>query len=333
MVGLDSRVVLSVSGLKTYFFTSLGVVHAVDGISFHIREGEAVALVGESGSGKSMTARSIMGLVPSPPGKLLEGEVLFEGRDLTKLDESQLRQVRGDRISMVFQDPMTFLNPVMSVGDQVSEAIRAHKRLGKEMLHDAVIDALTRARVPDPTNIIHSYPHQLSGGMRQRVLIAMAVSCAPALIIADEPTTALDVTVQAQILRLLGKIIRDTGTSLLLITHDLGIVAGICDRVYVMYAGQIIEDANVFDLYTTPLHPYTQGLLRCVTAAEGRVSQYHTIDGDVADLIAPPSGCRFHPRCPQAMAICRERSPQVLLHEGLRAACWLYSGEPGQAEV
>lgn len=323
-MNISAHTLLSVSNLRTYFFMNKGTIHAVDGVSFYIDEGEAVGLVGESGCGKTITARSIMRLIPSPPARIVDGEILFDGKDIVTLDESEAREILGGEISMIFQDPMTFLNPIMSVGEQVSEVIRFHQKLKGQELHQAVISALDRARVPDPNNIIHSYPHELSGGMRQRVLIAMAVSCSPKLIIADEPTTALDVTVQAQIIRLIENIIKEMNTSILIITHDLGIVAGICDRVYVMYAGQIIEEASVSELYDSPLHPYTQGLLGCVTSAAKRVTEFTSIEGTVPNLMDPPSGCRFHPRCSHVMPICIEKSPQYLRQEGLKVACWLY---------
>jgi oligopeptide/dipeptide ABC transporter ATP-binding protein len=323
---MSSDALLEVRNLSTHFRTSEGILRAVDAVSLEVRAGETVGIVGESGSGKSVTARSIMRLIATPSGYIASGSIEFEGRDLLSLNEIEMQRIRGARISMVFQDPMTFLNPIMTVGAQVAEVIRLHRRLRGKHLENNVIDALRQARVPTPETLTHFYPHQLSGGMRQRVLIAIAMACSPALLIADEPTTALDVTIQAQILRILKNIVRRDNTALLLITHDLGVIAGMCDRVYVMYAGQIVEEADVVTLFERPKHPYTQGLLRSVTPKPKSADRFPSIEGHVPNLLSPPSGCRFHPRCPQSMPICREKDPMVMLADPRRigAACWLY---------
>ncbi|HXG52546.1 MAG TPA: ABC transporter ATP-binding protein [candidate division Zixibacteria bacterium] len=316
------NVLLEVKGLKTYLRTSLGLVRAVDGVDLCISKGEAVGLVGESGCGKTMTAHSLLKLVPSPPGFIEEGEIRFRGRDLLRLDEREMREVRGREISMVFQDPMTYLNPVMKVGRQIAEAIAAPAP------EQSVLKLLESVGIADPPKVAQQYPHELSGGMRQRVLIAIAVANAPSLLIADEPTTALDVTVQAQILDLVKTIKAEKGTSLLLITHDLGIVAEICDRIYVMYAGKIVESGDVFSIFEEPLHPYTQGLLRSsLSIAEFR-EKLETIEGAVPNLLDPPAGCRFHPRCPAAMSVCREKEPSPVQEKpGRQVSCWLYEKE------
>jgi oligopeptide transport system ATP-binding protein len=319
---------LEIRGLKTYFHTSRGVVRAVDGVDFEIRKGEAVGLVGESGCGKTMTAFSIMRLVP-PPGQIVEGSIWFgEGikrRDLTKVSEKEMMEVRGGMISMVFQDPMTYLNPVMKIYDQIAEAIVLHQNVSKEEARRKAIEALERVRIPAPSVVARYYPHQLSGGMRQRALIAMAISCGPELLIADEPTTALDVTVQAQVLELIKQLKREMGMALMLITHDLGIVADICDKVCVMYAGEIVEEGDVLRIYRDPKHPYTSGLLRSTLSIDEFKENLVTIEGVVPDLTNPPRGCRFHPRCPEASNRCRESEPPLVeLAEG-RVSCWLYA--------
>jgi peptide/nickel transport system ATP-binding protein len=317
---------LEVQNLSTHFFTSEGIVRAVDDVSMMVRAGEAVGLVGESGSGKSITARSIMRLVASPPGRIAGGRIGFGGRDLIDLDEAAMQRIRGAEISMIFQDPATFLNPIMTVGSQVAEVLRAHRGQRRGVLRTSVIKALRDARVPSPEIITHYYPHQLSGGMRQRVLIAIAMACSPALLIADEPTTALDVTIQAQILQILKAIVREQNTALLLITHDLGVVADICDRVYVMYAGQIVEHGETVELFEHPRHPYTRGLLRSVASANRKVDIFPGIEGHMPNLLAPPAGCRFHPRCEYVMPICRERDPVIAMQASdRRPACWLYA--------
>ncbi|MBI4183197.1 MAG: ABC transporter ATP-binding protein [Proteobacteria bacterium] len=315
---------LRVEDLTTHIFTPAGVVRAVEGVSLRIRPSEAVALVGESGCGKSMTALSLMRLV-RPPVRILGGRVWFKGRDLLALSEAEMRMVRGGEIAMVFQDPMTFLNPVFRVGDQVAEAICIHQGLGRRAAEAGALEALRHVKIPAPEAVVHYYPHQLSGGMRQRVLIAMAVACRPALLIADEPTTALDVTIQAQIMALLSDIRRELGSALLLISHDLGLVAEYCDRVYVMYAGEIVEEADVFGLFKGPQHPYTAALLKSSLNIDHRVAAFEAIEGQPPNLIAPPPGCRFHPRCPRAFEPCSRSAPPVVTLEGGRVArCWLH---------
>ena len=320
---------LSVENLTTYLFADTGTVRAVEEVSLEIGRGEAVALVGESGCGKSMTALSLMRLV-RPPGKILGGRVAFDGVSLLDLREDEMRALRGGRIAMIFQDPMTFLNPLMRVGDQIAEAVRLHQGLGARAAWTAAREALALVRIPAPDTVIEYYPHQLSGGMRQRVLIAMAISSRPVLLIADEPTTALDVTVQAQIMELLGDIRRDLGSAMLLITHDLGLVAEFCDRIYVMYAGQIVESADVERLFASPQHPYTRALLKSTLGADVRVDAFESIGGQPPDLARPPAGCRFHPRCPEAVKRCATDEPPVCQPApGRQARCWLLVEDAG----
>jgi len=319
---------LSAEDLKTYFFTSSGVVHAVDGVSFYVDENEAVGIVGESGCGKTMSAFSVMRLVPSPPGRIVAGKVLYRGKDLLKLSDDEMRQIRGKEIAMVFQDPMTYLNPVLRIKDQLGESITLHQ--GKKNIEVEVQEALELVRIPAPRRVANGYPHELSGGMRQRVLIALALVSHPSLLIADEPTTALDVTIQAQILELLKEIRRETMTSLILISHDLGLIAEACERVYVMYAGHMVEHAKIIDLYENPKHPYTIGLLKSVLSIDEFKEDLYVINGSVPNLIDPPSGCRFHPRCPECMAKCTEEvPPRVILRRGDKmheVSCWLFTG-------
>ena len=317
---------LEVEGLTTHLFTDTGVVRAVDGIDLRIAAGEAVALVGESGCGKSMTAASIMRLV-RPPGRIIAGAVRFDGRDLTTIAEHEMRALRGGRIAMIFQDPMTFLNPLMRVGDQIAEAVMLHQGLRARAAWSVAHDALKLVRIPAPDSVISYYPHQLSGGMRQRVLIAMAISSRPALLIADEPTTALDVTVQAQIMRLLRDIRAELGSAMLLITHDLSLVAEYCDRVYVMYAGRLVEEADVFSIFRAPQHPYTRALLRSTLGPDRKIADFTSIDGQPPSLIAPPQGCRFHPRCPERLARCTSDTPPWQATARGGAACWLLQGQ------
>ena len=305
---------LQVRDLRTYFATDRGEARAVDGISFEVREGETVALVGESGCGKSVTALSILRLLPEPPGRLLAGSsVQLRGEELISAAESRLREVRGGEISMIFQEPMTSLNPLLTIGQQVSEAIREHEAMsiatgerGGAAARRAAIEWLDRVGIPDPEHRYAYYPHQPSGGMRQRVMIAMALSTRPSLLIADEPTTALDVTVQRQILELLASLQRELGTAVLLITHDLGVVAQVADRVLVMYAGQIVEEASVGALFRAPQHPYTEGLLQAIPDLEERRERLAEIPGNVPHATAWPPGCRFRPRCPYAWSRCRD---------------------------
>lgn len=320
---------LEILDLRTHFYTSRGVVRAVDRVNLAIRKGEAVGLVGESGCGKTMTAFSVMRLVPSP-GKIVGGEIWFgngNGRqDLTKVSEEQMMEVRGEKISMVFQDPMTYLNPVMRIHDQIAEAIVLHQKVSRNEARKKAIELLEKVRIPIPSTVADYYPHQLSGGMRQRALIAMAISCNPELLIADEPTTALDVTVQAQVLELIKQLKREMDMALMLITHDLGIVADTCDRVCVMYAGQIVEEGEVHGIYRQPKHPYTSGLLRSTLSIDEFKENLVTIEGIVPDLTSPPRGCRFHPRCSQASDQCRETEPPLFELTGrAKVSCWLYA--------
>lgn len=319
--------VLTVRDLKMHFFTYDGVVKAVDGVNLEIGKGEVIGLVGESGCGKSMTAFSIVRLVPSP-GRILGGEVVFRGKKLLELTEREMRNIRGKEISMIFQDPLTYLNPIMKIGDQIAENILLHQGFKKKEANRKVIEALEMVRLPTPAKIAKYYPHQLSGGMRQRVMIAMAISCNPSLLIADEPTTFLDVTVQAQILNLIRDLTKKLRISLIMITHDLGIVAEICDRVYIMYAGKIVEQADVLSLYEDCKHPYTVGLLESALSIDEFKEKLESIKGTVPELINPPSGCRFHPRCEQRKAICSQKEPPLIeIDQAHTISCWLYSEE------
>jgi len=320
---------LEILNLKTHFYTSRGAVRAVDGVNFAIRKGEAVGLVGESGCGKTMTAFSVMRLVPSP-GKIVGGEIWFSDwnsrRNLAKIPEEEMRDVRGGKIAMVFQDPMTYLNPVMRIYDQIAEAIMLHQEVPREEARKKAIELLAKVRIPAPLTVAQYYPHELSGGMRQRALIAMAISCNPELLIADEPTTALDVTVQAQVLELIKQLKREMNMALMLITHDLGIVADTCDRVCVMYAGEIVEEGDVYEIYKEPKHPYTMGLLKSTLSIDEFKENLVTIEGVVPDLTNPPQGCRFHPRCSNVSDRCREAPPPTVeVGKSARVSCWSYA--------
>jgi peptide/nickel transport system ATP-binding protein len=321
-----AEAVLEVAGLTTVFFTRRGLLTAVADVSLTLRAGETLALVGESGCGKSMTALSVMRLVPDPPGRIVAGSVRLAGEDLLALDEAAMRGVRGKEISMIFQEPMTSLNPVQTIGAQVSEAIRLHEDVSRAEAREKAVDALRLVRIPDPAQRAREYPHQLSGGMRQRAMIAMALACRPRVLIADEPTTALDVTIQAQILELMTSLQRELGTALLLITHDLGVVAETARRVIVMYAGRQVEEAPVEALFDEPLHPYTRGLLAAVPRLGGGrpgATRLADIPGAVPPLTALPAGCAFAPRCPMADALCRaEQPPLEPKRPDHRAACW-----------
>jgi oligopeptide/dipeptide ABC transporter ATP-binding protein len=301
----------------------------VDGVSLGIQKGEALGLVGESGCGKTMTAFSIMGLVPSP-GKIVGGEIWFNyddsRKDLTKTSEEEMRKVRGGKISMVFQDPMTYLNPVMKICDQIAEAIVLHQEVPRNEARRKAVEILEKVRIPIPSTVAQYYPHELSGGMRQRALIAMAISCNPDLLIADEPTTALDVTVQAQVLELIKQLKNEMNMALMLITHDLGIVADTCDRVCVMYAGRIVEEGNVYEIYREPQHPYTMGLLKSTLSIDEFKETLVTIEGTVPDLTNLPPGCRFRPRCSQISDRCRETMPPMVeVKKGHKVSCWRYA--------
>ena len=322
---------LEVEGLKTYFQTRAGVVKSVDDISFHIGEGELLGLVGESGCGKSITALSIMRLI-STPGKIVGGSIRFRGEELTTASAERLREIRGNDIAMIFQDPMTSLNPVFTVGEQIAEALRLHRKLNKQDAWKAAIEAMREVSIPSPETRANDYPHQLSGGLRQRVMIAMALACDPELLIADEPTTALDVTIQAQILELLDQLRQTRKLAVLLITHDLGVVAEVADRVCVMYTGKIIEESGVDEIFRNPKHPYTQGLLRSVPKLTARdiakESRLLTIEGMVPNPTDLPPGCHFAPRCPFRMERCTKAEiPLYQLDNEVRVRCVLYDEE------
>ena len=321
--------VLEVEGLRTWFFTRRGVVRAVDDVSFALREGETLAIVGESGCGKSITALSILGLVPSPPGRIVGGTVKLRGTDLLRVDEEAMRRVRGNAISMIFQEPMTSLNPVMTIGAQIEEALLLHQaEKGRAAVRERAIEMLRLVRIPEPERRAREYPHQLSGGMRQRAMIAMALSCNPRVLIADEPTTALDVTIQAQILELVVDLQRRLGTAVILITHDLGVVAETADRVIVMYAGRKVEEAEVVALFDRPLHPYTVGLMGSIPhLVEETTERLAEIPGMVPALTDLPPGCAFAPRCPMARDRCRAEAPPFAeWRPGHFSACW-FAGE------
>ncbi|HME93521.1 MAG TPA: ABC transporter ATP-binding protein [Methylomirabilota bacterium] len=320
---------LDVKNLKTYFFTDEGVVRAVDGVDLYIEKGETLGVVGESGCGKSVTALSIMKLIPQPPGRIVEGEIIYDGTNLVTLAANRMRKIRGKEISMIFQEPMTSLNPVFTCGEQIAEAIRLHEGLGRRDAMAKTVDMLKLVHIPNAERRVKEYPHQLSGGMRQRIMIAMALSCNPKLLIADEPTTALDVTIQAQILDLLNELKSKLRMAVMLITHDMGVIAETAQRVVVMYAAKVAEEAPVADLFKEPLHPYTQGLLRSIPRIDLAATSHRrleTIPGTVPTLrgdIAP--GCRFAPRCPFVKSVCTEKDPVLKeVKPGHKVSCWLY---------
>ena len=318
---------LEIRGLKTHFATDDGMVHAVDGVDLAIDEGETLGVVGESGSGKSVTAFSVMRLLPMPPAKIVAGEILFRGRDLLKASDAEMRAIRAKEIAMVFQEPMTSLNPVYTVGEQIAEVVRLHQRLGRRAAMDRAVEMLRLVRIPRPEQRVRDYPHQFSGGMRQRVMIAMALSCNPKLLIADEPTTALDVTIQAQILDLLGDLKQRMGMAVMLITHAMGVIAETAQRVVVMYAGEVVEQATVEQLFRAPRHPYTQGLIRSIPRIDRAATQkmpLETISGVVPSLLNPPLGCRFAPRCTFVRAECTAATPPLReITPGHHVACVL----------
>lgn len=317
--------ILQVKNLQTHFTSDSGVVKAVDGVSFEVEKGETLGIVGESGSGKSVTALSIMGLLKDTPGEIVGGEILYEGTDLTKINERKMRDIRGNDIAMIFQEPMTSLNPVYKIGLQIEESIILHMKVSKKEARSRSIQMLTAVGISRPEKIVFEFPHQLSGGMRQRVMIAMAMACNPKVLIADEPTTALDVTIQAQILELMKDLTTTTDTAILLITHDLGVVAEMCDRVVVMYGGRAVEESDVLSIFTNPKHPYTQGLLESIPKIGDRVDRLKSIPGNVPIPSHMPKGCKFAPRCPHAMDICWEKEPPFdKLSENHSVRCWLY---------
>jgi peptide/nickel transport system ATP-binding protein len=316
---------LEIKGLKTHFKTDDGMVHAVDGVDMHVAEGETLGVVGESGCGKSVTAFTVMRLVPIPPARIVAGEILWKGRNLLALSDAEMRRIRAKEIAMVFQEPMTSLNPVYTVGEQIAEVVRLHEDAGRKAAMDRAVEMLKLVRIPNPEKRIRDYPHQFSGGMRQRVMIAMALSCNPKLLIADEPTTALDVTIQAQILDLLNDLKDRLGMAVMLITHAMGVVAETAQRVVVMYAGKVVEEASVADLFGSPRHPYTQGLIRSIPRIDTAATQkkrLETIGGVVPSLLDPPVGCRFAARCPHAQPECIAATPPLQhVKAGHSAAC------------
>jgi oligopeptide/dipeptide ABC transporter ATP-binding protein len=317
---------VSVENLKTYFYTEDGIVPAIDGVSFEVKKGETLAIVGESGSGKSVTSLSIMRLIPQPPGKILDGDIKFQGESLLTKSDKEMRAIRGNRISMIFQEPMTSLNPVYKVGDQISETIILHQKKNKKEALTEAINLLNLVGIPEPERRINQYPHELSGGMRQRVMIAIALACHPELLIADEPTTALDVTIQNQILQLMKNLKQKSNMSIMLITHDLGVVAEMADRVVVMYSGQIVEQGDVFTIFENPKHPYTEGLLKSMPSAEKRVGKLYAIDGVVPNPLNLPPGCRFADRCEYATSLCHQEMPQIQeINENEVVRCWKYT--------
>jgi oligopeptide/dipeptide ABC transporter ATP-binding protein len=322
---------IQVKNLQTSFFTPEGEVRAIDGVSFEIGEGKTLGLVGESGCGKSVTSLSIMRLIPSPPGRIVGGEILYRGRDLLTLDKEEMRKIRGNEISMIFQEPMTSLNPVFTVGNQIGEAIQLHQGLGRKETRQKTIEMLRLVKIADPESRVDAYPHQLSGGMRQRVMIAMALSCNPSLLIADEPTTALDVTIQAQILELMKELQEKIRMALLLITHDLGVVAEQADDVAIMYAGKIVERARTAAIFARPLHPYTVGLLNSLPGTGAKKKKrLDAIPGVVPSPLDLPSGCRFRDRCPRAGGICAQQEPELIETEaGHNIACYFPHSEQG----
>jgi oligopeptide/dipeptide ABC transporter ATP-binding protein len=320
---VQDDVILEVNDLRTYFQTSYGTVKAVDGVSYYVKRGETLGVVGESGSGKSVTALSIMRLIPSPPGYIVGGEVILDGQNVLDLSDGEMAKIRGSKVGMILQDPMTALNPVFNIENQVGEAIRIHQNLKGQSLVDKIIHSLRQVRIPAAESRMKDYPHQLSGGMRQRVVGAISISCAPIVLIADEPTTALDVTIQAGYLRLLKEIQAETGVAIIFITHDFGIVAKMCDRVAIMYAGRIVETGDVRQIFNDPAHPYSEALLASVPKLEERTERLYSIEGQPPPLFDLPPGCPFAPRCEYAQDVCREAYPvRVEIGEEHTASCW-----------
>ena len=324
--------ILEIKNLHTYFYTDSGVIKSVDGVDIELREGTTLGIVGESGSGKSVTALSVMGLLMGTTGKVAEGEILVEGRDLTKLDDEERRKMRGEKISMIFQEPMTSLNPVMKIGDQITECILMHNNISKQEAWDKAVEMLKLTGVPRVERMMKEYPFQLSGGQRQRVMIAMALVCKPKILIADEPTTALDVTIQAQILDLMENLKQKTGTSILFITYDLGVVAEVCDDVVVMYSGRVVEKGDVRSIFASPSHPYTKGLLASIPKLGECAEELESIPGNVPNPKYMPQGCKFAPRCSCAFDKCREEEPGFYdVGEGHMSRCWLCEKKGGDA--
>ncbi|OBZ19557.1 dipeptide/oligopeptide/nickel ABC transporter ATP-binding protein [Bacillus sp. FJAT-27264] len=316
---------MRIDGLSTHFFTEDGEVKAVDDVSFRVREGETVCIVGESGCGKSVTAMSIMGLVESPGGRVTSGSIEFQGEDLLQLDKHTLRSMRGHELAMIFQEPMSSLNPVIKIGEQIMEPLRVHLKLNKKEARARAIELISQVGISRPEQIADSYPHELSGGMLQRIMIAIAISCGPKLLIADEPTTALDVTIQAQILDMLQQFKADSGMSILLITHDLGVVAEMADYVIVMYSGKIVEEGEVVELFSNPKHPYTRGLLKSKPVINQRQEELYSIPGQVPNPLELAPSCYFHDRCEHCMPVCRSKQPVLQdISNGQKVSCWLY---------
>ena len=339
----QSKLILEIKNLKIHFNTFEGTAQVVDGVSFSLHKGDTLGLVGETGCGKSITAKAILRLLPTPPTRIASGEILFEDRDILKMDDPEIQQIRGNQIAMIFQDPVTFLNPVFTIEHQMVDVIVAHQKTRQKFIraHDkagdgAVIDKeaakakaielLQHVRIPQAARRIRSYPHEFSGGMRQRVLIAMALSGSPQILIADEPTTALDVTIQAQILKLMKDLVQEHHNSVLLISHDLGVVAKLCTRIAVMYAGNIVETCPTATIFNRPLHPYTKGLLKSIPVFSSARERLQGIRGNIPNFVTPPPGCRFHPRCPEVMDICRQKKPELLeMSSGHQVSCFLYT--------
>ena len=320
--------ILEVKHLKTYFHTDAGLSKAVNDVSFSVEKGKTLGIVGESGCGKSITSLSIMGLVEIPPGKIAGGEIIFEGEDLLKKNEEEMSKIRGKKIAMIFQEPMTSLNPVFTIGQQITEALMLHEKLTKKEARERGIEMLKMVKIPLAEKRFDEYPHQLSGGMRQRVMIAMALCCNPDLLICDEPTTALDVTIQAQILDLINELKEKTGTSVMMITHDLGVIAEVADDVMVMYAGKVVEHPTCDQIFERPMHPYTYGLMNCIPKLDDDdTKRLSVIEGMVPSFDDMPKGCAFCPRCPEAMDICREKMPKLAEAEGRRVRCFKYTQE------
>ncbi|WNC14118.1 ABC transporter ATP-binding protein [Brevibacillus brevis] len=323
------RYLLEIKGLKTYFFTDEGVIAAVDGVDIRIREGETVGIVGESGSGKSVTSLSAMRLTP---GKVVDGSITFDGKDILALPEERMREIRGNQMAIIFQEPMTSLNPVFTIGDQIGEVVRIHMKYTKAQARERAVEMLRLVGIPRAEQIVDEYPHRLSGGMRQRVMIAMAMACDPKLLIADEPTTALDVTIQAQILDLMRELKEKKGTAILLITHDLGVVAEMCDRVVVMYDGKVVEESDVVTLFTNPQHPYTQGLMKSMPTLDSQEKRLYSIKGSVPAQGTVREGCSFAPRCDKAMDLCRIQPPPLeRIERGHLSRCWLHTSDEGRS--
>jgi len=328
-----AETLLSVHNLKTYFYTDEGVVKAVDGLNYELHQGETLGIVGESGCGKSVHALSVMRLIPTPPGKVVEGDILFQGTNLLKLPEAEMRKIRGNRIAMIFQEPMTSLNPVLTIGEQIAEAVMLHQRLSKKDAWDRAVEMLEKVKIPLARERVRDYPHQFSGGMRQRVMIAMALSCNPSILMADEPTTALDVTIQAQILDLMRELQKEFNMAIILITHNLGVVAEMADNVVVMYAGRPVEHASVHDTFRDPRHPYTWGLLHSIPKLYERKERLIPIEGQPPSLIDLPPGCTFAPRCPFAMEVCvKADPPEYPVTDDHYARCYLHSEHATEEE-